>query len=214
MEQLCIQTEKTIEMLWGEAKGYVRALERKLEEVLEVIAEAEDFYKITETHLRKRYNPEAEDEVIVRVKKNTLNAEPMDVIGYMEDLIAEKEKMKKLLNEKSRYSQGLNAEKVRSVLKLLVSVNEVTEEEEMRTDYKLNAKGEQVAYKYKVKGKAELEYTHKEILDELKKFNRKIAEYERKNRLHEEITEEIHFVPKYDAENTLADDLEVFLLNK
>ena len=40
----------------------------------------------------------------------------------------------------------------------------------METDYKLNAKGEQIEYKYKLRGKAELDYTHKEVLEELKKF--------------------------------------------
>ena len=100
MVQSWTETEKTAEMSWFEAREYVNTLNKKLEEILRIITEAEDFYKITETHLRKQYNPEAEDEVIVMQKKNRLNAAPMEVIGYMEDLIAEKEKMAKNLSDK------------------------------------------------------------------------------------------------------------------
>ena len=212
MEQWSVEKEKAAVVSRKEAEEYAALLERKWNKALEMLREAKDFYKITETHLRKKYNPDAEDEVIVVPKKNTLNATVMDVIGYVEDLIAEKEKVVSLFVKESKYTWESSSKKVQSMLETLVSVNEVTVAENMETDYKLNAKGEQIEYKYKLREKAELDYTHKEVLEELKKFNREVARLKRESSLKEEAN--IHFVPKYDKENTLADDLAVYLMSK
>jgi len=225
MEQLCNEAVAVTAagMTWREAVDYAEILEKKMREAVKVFTETKDFYKVTETHLRKKYNPEAEDEVMVLPKKYKLNASAMDVIGYMEDLIAEREKLElEIVKRKAEIgiktpSEVIEAyEKVNDVLKTLRSCDEIIEEEEMRQDYKLNAKGEQVSYSYKVKGTAEMEFAHEDVLKELKKLNKKSIEWDRQDmqKLVEELKVSIAFVPKYDAENTLADDMKVYLAGK
>lgn len=178
---------ETLEMSLKEATEYEMCLDKKMRKVESIVKETDDFFKVTEKHLRKKYNPDAEDKVIIAEKKNVFTCKPMDVIGYLEDLLVEKEKLKKAVKEASLKKKEVpdiiksSYLKLQGVLRDMAGCKSVDTEEEMRTDYKLNVNGEQVVYRYKVKGKMKLEYEHEEVLKKLQKLNKKIADKEETN---------------------------------
>ena len=93
------QCDKAKELTFPQAERYGRVLEDKIYQVVKLIETTDDFYKITEKHFRKHYNAEAEDEVVILPKSEKVNAAPMEILGYMQDLLLEREKLEKAMTE-------------------------------------------------------------------------------------------------------------------
>lgn len=92
-----------------EAEAYKEALKRKVRRTEEFIVETNNFYKTTEEHQRKKYNPEAEDEVVIVPKHDKMICSPMEVTAYLEDLLLETEKLLKEM-EKAKKEVSLKFE--------------------------------------------------------------------------------------------------------
>lgn len=187
------------EMTLKEAKSYQESLKWKLNRVENFSVWTNNFYITTEEHLRKEYNPDAENEMIIVPKHDKMICEPMKVVEYMEDLVLELENLTDVMEKEMRkaevefektlfWSDEYSYKRVQSTLETLVNFNEnilrkengydmrppvmtpkmpvplipprpsvppVPEflkkknqfhaEDEMCTDYKLNAAGEQVS---------------------------------------------------------------------
>lgn len=91
--------KKKLEMTLPQAKKYKEMLERKLKRVDDYICNTNNFYVTTEVHLRKLYNPEAENETIIIPKHDELICKPMEVVRYMEDLFFEIQKLSEIIEE-------------------------------------------------------------------------------------------------------------------
>lgn len=172
-----------------------------------------------ELHMRKKANPEAEDEEIITEKPVDYTAD--ELISFVLFLTVEKEKLSAAISEAKKNAPididtalaGNNTRKrVAEVLKDLAQ-RKSSETLTTNRDYKFNAEGNQVAYQYQTKVVLTIDYDRNKV----KKISKDLAlkSDELSTAIDKAMVEvEVEYVPEFNVNDSFEDVLEAFLEKK
>lgn len=186
-------------------------------------AEAQEFLgvrsnvaKITETHLRTKSNPAAENEVKEIVPET--DYDPNKVIELYLDILAEREKLAKAIS-KAKASADIdmdatimsNKDKQVAIMRLrTLDRMKAEESERSERDHLINNEGNQSAYVYKVKTVTEINFDRNMVKGMIKRLVRETDEASAKIDLLN-VTLQVDYEPKYEIENSFDDVYTAFV---
>lgn len=170
----------------------------------------------TQTHLRKKANADATDEVIEVPKPYDVDFSANDVIDFVVKLIDEKERLSQAItkakatteiNIDSAISMNKTKQGFVSVLNTMAAIkpsNTIVQ----GSDYKFNSDGNQVKYVYNIEQSVSIDFDRNDVKGLIKKYNKTCDEVSAK--LDEiEINTIVDFDPLFD----LSDDFEDLVLS-
>lgn len=166
----------------------------------------------TQTHLRKKVNADATDEVIEVPKPYDVDFTANDVIDFVVKLIDEKEKLSYAItkakatteiNIDSAISMNKTKQGFVSVLNTMAAIkpsNTIVQ----GSDYKFNSDGNQVKYVYNIKQNMSIDFDRNDVKGLIKKYNKMCDEVSAK--LDEiEINTIVDFDPLFDLSDSFED---------
>ena len=170
----------------------------------------------TQTHLRKKANIDATDEVIEVPKPYDVDFTANDVIDFVVKLINEKEKLSQGIN-KAKATTEINIDSAISINKtkqgfisVLTTMAAIKPSNTIvqGSDYKFNSDGNQVKYVYNIEQSVSIDFDRNDVKGLIKKYNKMCDEVSAK--LDEiEINTIVDFEPLFD----LSDDFEDLVLS-
>lgn len=134
----------------------------------------------TKEHLRKKVNPEAENETLVVERARGITDSNNDVVEFLAYLVDERAKLSAAIS-KAKAASGFdldvelaNNRNRQAAASCLESMARIQPEEKMTTgrDYKFNTDGEQVTYAYDVKQVTSIDFDRKAVRALAKKYRK------------------------------------------
>lgn len=165
----------------------------------------------TQTHLRKKANIDATDEVIEVPKPYDVDFTANDVIDFVVKLINEKEKLSQAIN-KAKATTEINIDSAISINKtkqgfisVLTTMAAIKPSNTIvqGSDYKFNSDGNQVKYVYNIEQNMSIDFDRNDVKGLIKKYNKMCDEVSSKV---DEI--EINAIVDFDPLFDLSDDFE------
>lgn len=172
-----------------------------------------------ELHMKKKANPEAEDEEIITEKPVDYTAD--ELISFVLFLTEEKEKLSEAISKAKKNAPididaalaGNNTRKrVAEVLKDLAQ-RKSSETLTTNRDYKFNAEGNQIAYQYQTKVVLTIDFDRNKV----KKISKDLAlkSDELSTAIDKAMVEvEVEYAPEFNVNDSFEDVLEAFLEKK
>lgn len=200
-----------------EAFRYQNFLERTVEGLTAYLSSTSSVMKITQEHLRKRANAEAEDETIDTTSERRIQYPINTLVDFVVLLMAEKEKLCAAIS-KTKNGCGVDIDSAIAINKWKQSVSHtfagmgnIKSQERITRgqSYKFNAEGNQVSYAYDVKEVSVIDFDRNKVKSIAKKL---IAEADTTSTGIDKIMVDavVKYDPPYDVNDTLDDMLEVF----
>ena len=158
-----------------------------------------------EEHLRSKSNPDVEDETIEVQKPFDVEFSPNDVIDFVVNVIAEKEKLSTAI-AKAKNTTDINIDnaiamnkKKQGFVSVLNGIADIKPSETKTTakGYKFDINGEQKPYVYDVNRKTSIDFDRNDVRNLIKKYLKETDEISAKLDLIE-ITTQVDFIPKWD----------------
>ena len=175
--------------------------------------------KTVETHLRKKANPNAEDETIETPKEYpefTAN----DMIDFIMDVLCQKEILsQKISSAKYAYEKdidnmiAMNKQRT-NVLTTMTMLANVKPSETVKSgkDYLINAEGNQTPYTYQIKQVTTIDFNRQKVKAIAKELQKEINETSAAIDLAD-ITIEVNYEPKYELGDDFEECYEKFVSN-
>lgn len=165
-----------------------------------------------ETHLRKKADPNAEDETIKTPKPYDVEFTPNDVINFVVKVLDEKEKLALAISDTKMGTEididcaiSLNKKK-QGFAKILDSLSKIKSGEKQKESisYKLNSDGEQVSYRYSVKEVNTIDFDRNSVRGLMKKLLKETDDVSRKLDCIQ-INTVVDFEPKWDINDSFEE---------
>lgn len=146
-------------MYLKEAFRYQNFINRLISQTMRYLSFDKNVTKITQEHMRKKVNPDAENEIIDMTTMRPFDYEVNNLIRFLEKLMEDKEALTVAISRaKAGCAMDIDAEIAnnksrQSVVSTLNRMAAIKPSEKITraTDYKFNAEGNQVPYTYEVK---------------------------------------------------------------
>lgn len=199
-------------MVLKEAYRYQNYLDNIIREAQSYLTKKDFITKTTQTHDRKKSNPDAENET-VDVKTNyTVEFMPMDLVNFIVKAIDEKQKLSNAIVEAKKSTEididssiAMNKIKQGYISVLNMMANTKSSESVTRgTGYKFNADGDQTSYYYDIENVTTISYDRNDVRGLAKKLQKETDDISTKLDLIQ-ITTEVQFAPQFDINNTLEE---------
>ena len=213
-----------------ESFRYHTFLDGNITRLLNYIRNEDNLTRVTELHEKKKTNQDAENEEVDLTKEREYDCQPEDIAYLIKNLIDEKLKLSMEI-EKAKESIGLDwvendkhlsldaaveyNKQIRTMtqnLKYLVDLKS-KESERQGQDYKFNAEGNQVPYRFPVKVSKTIDYNRVVVKDLYKKLITNADTIS--TQIDEAMLKDcVKYSPKYDLHDSTADIVEKYLLTK
>ncbi len=197
-----------------EAFRYQNFLSLLEQEALYRLSDIDSSFIITERHLRKDANPDAENEEEEIMPGNTNPFYPTDcVLAFVSIIIDEKEKLMSAITEaKSKIGWDFDAliatnksrRRAADKIKNLLAYKPLKKATKYGTDYNFNVEGVQVTYRYKIETIYEDNFNREIVKEMLADFNKCADEVSSKIDTAL-ITTLVNYNPPFDVNATFAD---------
>ncbi|MDB7829170.1 hypothetical protein [Intestinimonas butyriciproducens] len=158
-------------MYLKEAFRYQNFLADLSEQTMGYLTATRNIMKTTQEHMRKKANPDADDEVIDMTTERTTQYTPDNLVGFLVMLVDEREKLTAAISDAKR-NCGINIDaevannKIRqraaTMLQRMGNIR-ATERVFKANGYKFNAEGNQVAYAYDVKEVSVIDFDRNKV---------------------------------------------------
>lgn len=158
-------------MYLKEAFRYQNFINRLISQTMGYLSYDKNVTRITQEHMRKKVNPEAENETVDMTTMRQFTYEVNDLIRFLEKFMEEREKLTSAISAaKSGCDVDIDAEIVNNktrqgVVATLTRMAAIKPNEKMTraTDYKFNAEGNQVPYTYEVKEVSTIDFDRNRV---------------------------------------------------
>lgn len=158
-------------MYLKEAFRYQNFINRLISQTMSYLSYEKNVTRITQEHMRKKVNPEAENETVDMTTMRQFTYEVNDLIRFLERFMEEREKLTAAISAaKAGCDVDIDAEiannKTRQgVVSTLNRMAAIKPNEKMTraTDYKFNAEGNQVPYTYEVKEVSTIDFDRNRV---------------------------------------------------
>lgn len=174
--------------------------------------------KTVQEHLRKKANPDAENEVIDLTAERTLTCTANQMVDFLQHLIDEKQKLTKAISDaKKNCGIDIDAEVANNRIRQSVAATlsrmgnmKPTERMTRAYAYKFNAEGNQVQYAYEVKEVTTIDFDRNKV----KGISKKLIQCadEASTAIDKAMVElAVDYNPNYSVNDSFEDAIEQFL---
>lgn len=200
-----------------EAFHYQNYLETLLTAATTYLRTSGNVTKTTETHYRKKANPEAEDEQVEVATSKTLSVAPDMVIDFLMHVAGERTKLYEAISRAkaacgfdidSNIAINKTNQQVKTAL-LALSCTKPCERTTAGNAFKLNVSGEQVRYYYEVKSATTIDYDRNKV----RKLAKKLGDEADANSFKIDLlmlSTAVDYEPIYDTNDAFEDAVEKF----
>ena len=166
----------------------------------------------TQTHNRKKVNPEAEDEVMVVKASYNVDFTPMQLIEFINKALTEKHKLTNAIdttkkNAEFNIDSSIEMNKIKQgYISVLSSMAKTKPSETVSrgSGYKFNADGNQVAYYYDIDNVTTINFDRNDVRGILKKLQKETDDVSTKIDAIQ-ATAEVDYEPIWDLSDSLED---------
>lgn len=205
-------------MVLKEAFRYQNYLGSLINNASLYLCDVDNVTKKKQEHLRSKVNSEANDETIDISKKSDLECTPNQVIDFMINVLAEKEKLTNAIDDAKNKasinidsSVAINKQK-QNVVAILSRIANLKANEKITkgAGYKFNQEGNQTVYYYDVKEVTTIDFDRNKVKAIIKKLRKETDETSSLiDKLQIEI--DVDYNPIYDVNDSFEDSLQTFL---
>lgn len=207
-------------MYLKEAFRYQNFINRIISQTMSYLSYDKNVTKITQEHMRKKVNPEAENETVDMTTTRQFTYEVNDMIRFLERFMEEREMLTAAISAaKAGCAVDIDAEiannKTRqSIVSTLNKMAAIKPNERVTraTDYKFNAEGNQVPYTYEVKEVSTIDFDRNRVKAIAKEAAAKCDEVSANiDKIMVELA--VDYTPWYSVNDSYEDVVEQFLKN-
>jgi len=195
-----------------EAFRYQNTLSHLIDATIDFLSRKSNITVVTQDHMRKKANPEAQDEKVTVERDRTLAQDNNTVLLFLDHLVEEKSKLSAAISKaKASCDFDLDAElannKTRQRVKACLDAMARIRPDERTVSgraYKFNADGEQVPYAYDVKQVTSIDFDRNKVRASAKKYQKEADDVSTKiDRLMVDV--EVAYVPEFSPTDTFDD---------
>lgn len=199
-------------MILKEAYRYQNYLSNLISSAEGYLCKKDFITETTQTHNRKKVNPEAEDEVMVVKTSYNVNFTPMQLIEFINKALVEKQKLTNAIdtakkNAEINIDSSIEVNKIKQgYISVLSSMTKTKSSETVSrgSGYKFNADGNQVAYYYDIDNVTTINFDRNDVRSILKKLQRETDDVSTKIDAIQ-ATAEVDYEPIWDLSDSLED---------
>lgn len=199
-------------MILKEAYRYQNYLSNLVSSAEGYLCKKDFITETTQTHNRKKVNPEAEDEVMVVKTSYNVNFTPMQLIEFINKALVEKQKLTNAIdtakkNAEINIDSSIEVNKIKQgYISVLSSMTKTKSSETVSrgSGYKFNADGNQVAYYYDIDNVTTINFDRNDVRSILKKLQRETDDVSTKIDAIQ-ATAEVDYEPIWDLSDSLED---------
>jgi len=200
-----------------EAFRYQNFLDKLLSTTTDYLSYDSNVTKTTQEHLRKKANPDAEDETLDVTKDREIDCSVNTLVDFCQSIITEKENLGKAIDV-AKSDCGLDIDnsvainkKKQDVARIFSRMSNIKAKEKIKegTAYKFNVEGNQTIYNYDVKEVSVIDFDRNKVRAIAKKLLKESDEVSA-NLDKIMVDKEVKYTPEYDVNDTYEDVLEQF----
>lgn len=200
-----------------EAFRYQNFLDKLLSTTTDYLSYDSNVTKTTQEHLRKKANPDAEDETLDVTKDREIDCSVNTLVDFCQSIITEKENLGKAIDVAKSdceldidNSVAVNKKK-QDVARIFSHMSNIKAKEKIKegTAYKFNVEGNQTTYNYDVKEVSVIDFDRNKVKAIAKKLLKESDEVST-NLDKIMVDKEVKYMPEYDVNDTYEDVLEQF----
>lgn len=199
-------------MILKEAYRYQNYLSNLVSSAEGYLCKKDFITETTQTHNRKKVNPEAEDEVMVVKTSYNVDFTPMQLIEFINKAIVEKQKLTNAIdtakkNAEINIDSSIEMNRIKQgYISVLSSMTKTKSSETVSrgSGYKFNADGNQVAYYYNIDNVTTINFDRNDVRGILKKLQRETDDISTKIDAIQ-ATAEVDYEPIWDLSDSLED---------
>ena len=199
-------------MVLKESFRYQNYLDKLIDSAIGYLTSKDFITTATQEHMREKSNVDAKNETIIVAKQSDVDFTPMQLVDFVVKVLDEKDKLSSAIVKAKKNTQididsSISMNKKRQeFVGILGYMNEVkpSQKDTFGSDYKFNADGDQVSYRYPMREIVTIDYNRNEIKALIKKYNKQCDDISTKLDTIQ-LTTEIDFEPKWDIGDALED---------
>lgn len=199
-------------MILKEAYRYQNYLSNLVSSAEGYLCKKDFITETTQTHNRKKVNPEAEDEVMVVKTSYNVDFTPMQLIEFINKALVEKQKLTNAIdtaknNAEINIDSSIEMNRIKQgYISVLSSMTKTKSSETVSrgSGYKFNADGNQVAYYYDIDNVTTINFDRNDVRSILKKLQRETDDVSTKIDAIQ-ATAEVDYEPIWDLSDSLED---------
>lgn len=199
-------------MILKEAYRYQNYLSNLVSSAEGYLCKKDFITETTQTHNRKKVNPEAEDEVMVVKTSYNVDFTPMQLIEFINKALVEKQKLTNAIdtakkNAEINIDSSIEMNRIKQgYISVLSSMTKTKSSETVSrgSGYKFNADGNQVAYYYDIDNVTTINFDRNDVRGILKKLQRETDDISTKIDAIQATTE-VDYEPIWDLSDSLED---------
>lgn len=199
-------------MILKEAYRYQNYLSNLISSAGGYLCKKDFITETTQTHNRKKVNPEAEDEVMVVKTSYNVDFTPMQLIEFINKALVEKQKLTNAIdtakkNTEINIDSSIEMNRIKQgYIGVLSSMTKTKSSETVSrgSGYKFNADGNQVAYYYDIDNVTTINFDRNDVKGILKKLQRETDDISTKIDAIQ-ATAEVDYEPIWDLSDSLED---------
>lgn len=199
-------------MVLKETYRYQKYLDRLIDKANDYLTSKDFITTTTQEHMREKSNADATNETITVAKQSDVDFTPMQLVDFVVKVLDEKDKLSSAIVEAKKNTiididSSISMNKKRQdfigILNYMSGIKS-SERDTFGSDYKFNADGDQVSYRYPMREVVTIDYDRNDIKALIKKYNKKCDEISTKLDTIQ-LTTEIDFTPRWDIGDSLED---------
>lgn len=199
-------------MILKEAYRYQNYLSNLISSAEGYLCKKDFITETTQTHNRKKVNPEAEDEVMVVKTSYNVDFTPMQLIEFINKALVEKQKLTNAIdtakkNAEINIDSSIEMNRIKQgYISVLNSMTKTKSSETVSrgSGYKFNADGNQVAYYYDIDNVTTINFDRNDVRGILKKLQRETDDISTKIDAIQ-ATAKVDYEPIWDLSDSLED---------
>lgn len=199
-------------MILKEAYRYQNYLSNLISSAEGYLCKKDFITETTQTHNRKKVNPEAEDEVMVVKTSYNVDFTPMQLIEFINKALVEKQKLTNAIdtakkNAEINIDSSIEMNRIKQgYINVLSSMTKTKSSETVSrgSGYKFNADGNQVAYYYNIDNVTTINFDRNDVRGILKKLQKETDDVSIKIDAIQATTE-VDYEPIWDLSDSLED---------
>lgn len=199
-------------MILKEAYRYQNYLSNLISSAGGYLCKKDFITETTQTHNRKKVNPEAEDEVMVVKTSYNVDFTPMQLIEFINKALVEKQKLTNAIdtaknNAEINIDSSIEMNRIKQgYISVLSSMTKTKPSETISkgSGYKFNADGNQVAYYYDIDNVTTINFDRNDVRGILKKLQRETDDVSTKIDAIQ-ATAKVDYEPIWDLSDSLED---------
>lgn len=199
-------------MILKEAYRYQNYLSNLISSAEGYLCKKDFITETTQTHNRKKVNPEAEDEVMVVKTSYNVDFTPMQLIEFINKALVEKQKLTNAIdtakkNAEINIDSSIEMNRIKQgYIGVLSSMTKTKPSETISkgSGYKFNADGNQVAYYYDIDNVTTINFDRNDVRGILKKLQRETDDVSTKIDAIQ-ATAKVDYEPIWDLSDSLED---------